>query len=111
MHVTRVAEAPEYQSPGHSRMTMLRLQGKEAGPADTMWLALSTIEPGGGITLSASGAEKFYVVVEGEVDIANGTETHHLGLFDSCRIAPNEPRMIHNAGPAVARLLLAMAQA
>ena len=110
MHVTRAAEAPEYMAPGHSQMTMLRLQGKEAGPADTMWLALSTIEPGGGIALSASGAEKFYVVVEGEIEISNGAETHHLGRYDSCRVAPDEPRTITNPGPAVARLLLAMAQ-
>lgn len=109
MHVTRIAEAPEYQAPGHSQMTMLRLQGKEAGPADTMWLALSTIQPGGGITLSSSGAEKFYVVVEGEVEISNGTETHLLRLHDSCRIAPDEARQIRNTGSQPARLLLAMA--
>lgn len=110
MHVTRITEAPEYQAPGHSQMTMLRLQGKEAGPADAAWLALSAIESGGGITLSASGAEKFYVVVEGEIEISNGAETQRLGIYDSCRIAPNEPRMIRNPGPATARIILVMAQ-
>lgn len=109
MYIARIDSAPEYAAPGHSGMTMRRLQGREAGPADTMWLALSTIEPGGGVSLSASAAEKFYVVLDGQVEISNGSDTYRLGVHDSCRIAPNEPRMIHNPGPAVASLLLSMA--
>ena len=48
MHVTRLDSAPAYDAPGHAGMRMLRLQGREAGPADQLWLGLSTLLPGGG---------------------------------------------------------------
>jgi len=53
---------------------MLRLQGREAGPADQLWLGLSTVLPGGGTTLDASGIEKMYVVLEGEVAVSDGAD-------------------------------------
>ena len=40
MHVTRISAAPEYQAPNHVDMTCLRLQGREAGPAEQLWLGL-----------------------------------------------------------------------
>ena len=58
MNVVRIEAAPPYEAPGHDRMRMARLQGREAGPADTMWLGLSRIAPGGGTTLDAAAVEK-----------------------------------------------------
>jgi hypothetical protein len=54
MRVTRLDLAPPYESPGHDRMRMLRLQGRESGPSDQLWLGLSYLLPGGGTTLDAS---------------------------------------------------------
>ena len=108
MNVVRIGDAPAYEAPGHSKMSMVRLQGHEAGPADVMWIGLSRIAPGGGTTLDASAVEKHYVVIEGEVTISNGAETVTLGPRDSCRIAPGEGRQLSNRSDAEATILLAM---
>lgn len=108
MNVVRIADAPSYEAPGHFEMSMARLQGREAGPADLLWLGLSRIAPGGGTTLDASGLEKFYVVVAGEVTISNGPDTVTLGPLDSCRIAPGEGRRLENRTDREAAILLAM---
>jgi mannose-6-phosphate isomerase-like protein (cupin superfamily) len=108
MDITRFEAAPAYQAPGHTDMRMFRLQGREAGPADTMWLGVSHILPGGGTTLDASGVEKMYVVLDGEVTISNGSETVTLGPWDSCRIAPNEGRQLSNRTNRIATVLLCM---
>jgi mannose-6-phosphate isomerase-like protein (cupin superfamily) len=108
MHVVRLAAAPAYQSPGHDKMHMLRLQGREAGTSDVLWLGLSHLLPGGGTTLDASPLEKMYVVLEGEVTISNGSEEVTLGPWDSCRIAPAEPRALSNRTNRPATILLAM---
>jgi len=79
MHVTRLDAAPAYGAPGHAGMRMLRLQGREAGPADQLWLGLSTLLPGGGTTLDASDIEKMCVVLEGGVVVSDGTEEARLG--------------------------------
>jgi mannose-6-phosphate isomerase-like protein (cupin superfamily) len=106
--LVRFAEAPAYDAPGHFGFRMVRLQGREASPATSLWIGLSTIEPSGRTELSASDVEKLYVLIEGEVEISNGTETVRLGPLDSCRIAPGEDRALRNPGPEPARLLLAM---
>ena len=113
MHLVPFADAPPYEAPGHHDMTMRRLQGREAGPSDTVWIGMSVIEPGGGTTASASLTEKFYVVIEGVVKI---TATHDgrttsavLRPLDSCRIAPGETRQLHNPGRQPAKVLLVMA--
>lgn len=108
MNVMRFEQAPPYQAPGHAQMHMVRLQGREAGPADCLWLGVSTIEPGGGTTLDASGVEKMYVVLDGEVTVSNGQEEATLRPWDSCRIAPNESRALQNNTNRIARILLAM---
>ena len=87
---------------------MLRLQGREAGPADQLWLGLSTVLPGGGTTLDASGIDKMYVVPEGEVAVSDGVEEAVLGRWDSCRIAPGEARQLRNRTNRPAAILLAM---
>ena len=108
MHVVRFDAAPSYGAPGHRDMRMARLQGREAGPADTMWMGASRIAPGGGTTLDASDVEKFYVVLDGEVSISNGSEEVALRRWDSCRIAPGEKRALANRTGREAVILLAM---
>src|SRR5271168_2539368 len=108
MHVTRLDRAPACDAPGHAGMRMLRLQGREAGPADQLWLGLSYLLPGGGTTLDASNIEKMYVVLEGEVVVSNGAEEATLGQWDSCRIAPGEARALSNRTNRPAAILLAM---
>jgi hypothetical protein len=108
MHVTRFAEAPPYDAPGHALMRMVRLQGREAGPTDTVWLGVSAIAPGGGTTLDASGVEKIYVVLDGEVTLSNGQEEVRLQRWDSCRIAPAEGRQLRNDTDQPASILLIM---
>ena len=108
MNVVRLDAAPPYDAPGHDHMRMLRLQGREAGPADVLWLGLSHILPGGGTTLDASPIEKMYVVLDGEVTISNGADEVTLRPWDSCRIAPDEPRALSNRTNKPATILLAM---
>jgi quercetin dioxygenase-like cupin family protein len=108
MHVVRLADAPRYDAPGHHDMRTLRLQGREAGPADILWVGMSQILPGGGIAASASPEEKMYVVLEGEVAFEAGGERAVLRQWDSCRIAPNETRALRNETGRPAVVLLAM---
>jgi len=112
MHLVPLAMAPAYDAPGHSGMAMRRLQGREAGPSDTVWIGLSVIEPGGGTTASASAVEKFYVVIDGAVEIVTEHDgracTSVLSALDSCRIAPGESRRLRNAGDRPATVLLVM---
>jgi mannose-6-phosphate isomerase-like protein (cupin superfamily) len=108
MNVIRIGEAPPYEAPGHNGMHMVRLQGREAGPSDMMWLGLSRIAPGGGTTLDAAAVEKFYVVWSGEVVVSNGTEEVTLKPLDSVRIAAGEARRLSNRGSDEALVLLAM---
>lgn len=108
MHVTWLDAAPAYDAPGHADMRMLRLQGREAGPADQLWLGLSYLLPGGGTTLDASNIEKMYVVLEGEVVVSDGAEEATLRRWDSCRIAPGEARQLRNRTNRPAAILLAM---
>ena len=99
-----------YQACGHSLMLMHRLQGMEAGPSDTLWIGLSEIDPGGGTTASASDAEKVYVCLEGEVEIAatkgDTTMVTVLRRLDSCRIEPREALQLTNRSRSVAKVLL-----
>ena len=108
MHVVRFTDAPPYTAPGHDRMQMVRLQGREAGPADTAWLGVSTIEPGGGTTLDAATVEKMYLVLDGELIMSNGETEVRLQRWDSCRIAPQESRQLRNDTDKPASILLVM---
>jgi quercetin dioxygenase-like cupin family protein len=113
MNVTRISDAPEYQAPNHHGMTCLRLQGREAGPAEQLWLGLSVIEPGGRTGLDPSPMEKHYVVVEGELTLTGEVpgqpaESVVLRALDSCRFAPGEKRQLVNHTASVAKVLLAM---
>jgi hypothetical protein len=113
MHVTRITQAPVYEAPNHFDMTCLRLQGREAGPAQQLWLGMSVIEPGGHTGLDPSPMEKHYVVLEGELTVVGATgdaapQREVLRVFDSCRFAPGESRQLLNHTGQVARVLLAM---
>ncbi|MEO6031090.1 MAG: cupin domain-containing protein [Burkholderiaceae bacterium] len=112
MNVVRQDRAPTYSAPGHVAMTLRRLQGREAGPSDTAWIGLSVIQPGGGTTLADSPVEKFYVVLEGEVEITakfgDATQTATLHRLDSCRLAPGEARQLFNRTQQPASVLLVM---
>ena len=108
MHVVRLNDAPRYEAPGHADIRMFRLQGREAGPADIMWMGMSQLLPGGGIEPSASPEEKFYLVLEGEVTFETPDGVVTLGVWDSCRIAPSETRALRNETKRPATVLLAM---
>jgi glyoxylate utilization-related uncharacterized protein len=112
MHVVTHCEAPLFQASGRSLMLMRRLQGMEAGPSDTLWVGLSEIDPGGGTTSSAEEAEKFYVCLEGEIEIAatkgDTTRVTVLRRLDSCRIEPHEARQLTNRSKNVAKVLTVM---
>ncbi|OVZ59959.1 hypothetical protein CDO44_10350 [Pigmentiphaga sp. NML080357] len=112
MNVTRFDEAPVYEAPNHFDMRCVRLQGREAGPAEQLWLGVSTIAPGGHTALDASPMEKHYVVLEGELTVISerGGEREEATLrrLDSCRLAPGEKRQLVNRGSHAAAVLLAM---
>ena len=113
MNVTRFAEAPQYFPPNHDGMCCVRLQGQEAGPADVVWLGISTIEPGGHTDLKGSGVEKHYVVLSGELTVvaqAAGASQQEavLRAYDSVRLAPNEARQLFNRSSSPAMVLLVM---
>jgi uncharacterized cupin superfamily protein len=108
MNVTRFGSAAAYFPDNHFLMRCVRLQGHEAGPSDTLWLGVSTIEPGGHTTLDASLVEKHYVVLDGELTILTNDGETVLRKHDSCRLAPGERRALKNASTGVAVVLLAM---
>lgn len=113
MHLVRHADAPGYDAPGHDGFTMARLQGREAGPADTAWIGLLLVAPGGSTTLSASALEKFYVVLDGELEVTcqqpdGPPQREVLRALDSCRIAPGEARQPANRSAHPVRVLLVM---
>src|SRR5437879_12182052 len=106
MHVVRFAEAPEYTAPGHHDMTMVRLQGREAGPSSDLWIGVSVIAPGGGTTLSSSPQEKMYVALDGPLHVSNGENEVTLGKWDSCRIGGGEDRPLTNRTNSPVTVLL-----
>lgn len=108
MHVTRFDQAPAYYPPEHFDMRCLRLQGREAGPSDTLWLGMSQLLPGGHTSLDASPIEKIYFVLEGELTIETPEGETTLNRYDSCRIAPGEGRALKNNTNAPVIVLLAM---
>ena len=108
MHVTRFDQAPAYYPPEHFDMRCLRLQGREAGPSDTLWLGMSQLLPGGHTSLDASPIEKIYFVLEGELTIETPEGETTLNRYDSCRIAPGEGRALKNKTNAPVIVLLAM---
>jgi quercetin dioxygenase-like cupin family protein len=108
MQVTRISEAKPYQAPEHFDMACLRLQGKEASTAKSMWMGMSHLLPGGHTSLKASPQEKLYIVISGHVTLSNGEEEAVLGPLDSCVFAPGEGRALRNDTNLPATILLIM---
>lgn len=96
MEVTRYDEAPEYDLPKHKRCYGVRLQGFDVTHTRTFWMSISHFLPGGGAEEAATPVEKVYFVIEGEVTIKTPTSEVTLRKYDSCYLAPNEPRSIEN---------------
>lgn len=108
MHVTRFTEAKPYEAPGHFGMSLFRLQGKDASDTLSVWVACSSVLPGGRTTLSASRQEKIYLCISGDVTFTNGSDEVALGPLDSVRFAPDEPRAFENVGAGPATVVLIM---
>jgi uncharacterized cupin superfamily protein len=112
MQLVRFSEAPGYDAPGHTDMAMRQIQGRAAGMTDSVWMGVSIIQPGGGTTLAASPVEKFYVVLEGTLQISTsgnaGDSVAQLQRFDSMRIEPGEARQLlnHSAEPCTVLLVM-----
>lgn len=113
MQITRINEAQTYQAPNHDGMTCFRLQGKEAGPSEKMWMGMSVIEPGGQTGLDGSPSEKIYFVLEGELSVIcetpNGAQSETtLYKNDSCTFLAGEKRQLKNVSNSAVKVLLAM---
>ena len=108
MNVTRYTAALRYEAPEHVDMRCLRLQGREAGPTESLWIGLSHLLPGGHTSLKSSPDEKIYVCIAGEVVVRTDAEEVVLRPLDSVRLAPGEPRALENRTNAPATILLAM---
>jgi quercetin dioxygenase-like cupin family protein len=110
MHVTRFAAARPYEAKRHHGMTALQLQGGAESQTQAFTCGLSHFLPGGGAEMSASPAEKIYVVVSGEVTVITESATVTLGPLDSCHLGPGEARAIENRGNAVATMLVVLSK-
>lgn len=108
MQVTRISQADRYDAPEHFEMACLRLQGKAASSAKSMWMGMSHLLPGGHTSLKASPQEKLYLVIAGHVTLSNGEKDVVLGPMDSCYFAPNEDRALRNDTSLPATIVLIM---
>lgn len=108
MHIKRFADARPYDAPNHFDMRSLRLQGFEPGGPEAFWVGISHLLPGGGAGPDATPLEKVYVVLAGELTVTVAGETHVLRPLDSCRIAPNEERLMRNESNQVVSLLVVL---
>ncbi|MDC7785027.1 cupin domain-containing protein [Rhodoplanes sp. TEM] len=110
MHVTRFTDAKPYEAKRHHAMVALQLQGGAESATEAFTCGLSHFLPGGGAEMSASAAEKLYVVVAGEVTVITDGGEVVLGPLDSCHLAPGEARAIENRGNAVASMLVILSK-
>lgn len=112
MGKVELPHAPSYAAPGHMHMAMRQIQGCAAGKTDSVWLGVSIIQPGGGTTLTASPVERFYVVLEGTLQISTmgdaGSSVAQLRPFDSIPIEPGEARQLLNESKEPCTVLLVM---
>jgi uncharacterized cupin superfamily protein len=108
MEVTRIAEAKSYEAAKHHDVSALRLQGFDASRAGAFWVGLSHYEPGGRAERDATGTEKVYVVIEGEITVITDDGEAVLGPLDSCFLAPGEARAVENRSGGMASMLVLM---
>lgn len=108
MEVTRIAGAQPYAAAKHHDVAAFRLQGFAASGAQAFWVGLSHYEPGGHAERDASGTEKVYVVLDGEITVITDNGEAVLGALDSCYLAPGEARAVENRSAARASMLVLM---
>lgn len=101
-----LAQVKPYEAAGHFKMVALRLSGKDETGAEKFWVGLSHFLPGGGAEFGATPAEKYYLVLEGEITVKTKKEEITLGPWDSVYIAPNEGREIINKTNQPASMLV-----
>lgn len=108
MEVTRIASAESYAAAKHHDVTAFRLQGFDASSVEAFWVGLSHYAPGGRAERDASGTEKVYVVIGGEITVITDEGEVALGVLDSCYLAPGEARAVENRSGAWASMLVLM---
>lgn len=96
MNVTRFEEASTYDTVNHHGCVGVRLQGAEVSPVTSFWLGVSTFEPGGGADWDTTGAQKVYLVLEGEMTVETENQKVTLRPRDSVFLESNERRRIVN---------------
>ena len=106
MEVTRISDAQSYVAPGHFGMLPLRLHGGPGSALADASVGLSHFEPGGGASLSKSGADRVYVVLEGTIHVETGGQPVDLGPLDSCFIPAGEERLVENRSGAKVSMLV-----
>jgi uncharacterized cupin superfamily protein len=106
MEVTRIARATSYTAAKHHDVSAVRLQGFDVSAVKAFWVGLSRYEPGGRAERDASGTEKVYVVLEGELTVVTDAGEALLGPLDSCYLAPGEARAVENRAAVPASMLV-----
>ncbi len=108
MRAASLSKDLRYDAPGHSDCASYRLQTMDVGGAGHVSVGVSYFLPGGGAEMSASDAEKVYLVIDGEVTVITQDGEVTLGPLDSCRISAGEARRVENRGQQVATMAVVM---
>jgi uncharacterized cupin superfamily protein len=108
MEVTRIAGATPYAAAKHHDVTAFRLQGFDVSDVKAFWVGLSHYEPGGRAERDASGTEKVYVAIEGEITVITDAGDAVLGPLDSCYLSPGGARAVESRSGARASMLVMM---
>ena len=108
MFLTKAADAPQYQAPGHHNMQMHRIQGMDASPLNQVWSARLTLEPGGFVEATASPAAKLYIVDSGLIEFTGGEQTALISKGDSVFVLPHESRAFREAKGQTAVMYLVL---
>ena len=103
-----LSDALPYQAPNHTGVDSVRLLGFEEGGPQQFWVGHSIVQPGGFAGPDSSSLEKVYVVLSGHLELHVDGQVRQLAPMDSCRIAPNEERLLRNATAEPATLLVVM---
>ncbi len=96
MEISRAENAQPYDAPGHFGMTALRMHGGANSALKDATVGISHFEPGGGASLSASTADRVYVVLSGCITVEAGGQSATLSALDSCFIPAGESRLVEN---------------
>ncbi len=84
MKKVHLDEVKPYDTPGHFKMTAMRLSGKKETGAQKFWVGLSHFLLGSGAEYAYedSPTEKVYFVLDGELTVKTKTEEFTLGPMD-----------------------------